>query len=129
MRKVDGPARSVLVVDDDPDILEAVSLVLESVGIPVEVARDGAAALDRLQAGLRPAVILLDHAMPRMGAPEFRVRQLQDPALAELPVVLMTGDGEAQEKGERLKADLPLRKPVDVDLLLETVGRYVTPGT
>lgn len=116
-------APSVLIVDDDPDILEIVGLVLASAGYEVISASDGAEALGLLRSGMVPSVILLDVMMPSMNGWEFRAAQSEDPALAAVPVVLLTGDGNAAEKSQAFRASGYLKKPVDLAVLLETVER------
>jgi CheY-like chemotaxis protein len=82
--------RVVLVVDDDDDLRRTLCDVLtdegfETVGVP-----DGAAALAYLERSPLPAAILLDLMMPNMDGWMFRERQLGDPRLAKIPVVVMT---------------------------------------
>jgi chemosensory pili system protein ChpA (sensor histidine kinase/response regulator) len=82
---------SVLVVDDTRDVREAVSLFLQSHGYDVESAVDGLDAVGKLEAGLRPDVILLDVAMPRMDGFAFRRWQAADARFASIPIVLLSG--------------------------------------
>lgn len=112
----------VLVVEDDADLLETFILVLESSGHAAVGAADGYAALEMLRGGMRPCVILLDLMMPGMNGWQFREQQLKDPALAPIPVVLISAAGPgAEDKTLRPAAFLP--KPVDLDALLDTVRR------
>jgi CheY-like chemotaxis protein len=82
--------KMILVVDDTRDIRDAIEGILENEGYSTVSAADGRAALSELHKGLRPDLILLDLMMPGMGGLEFREEQLADPALAEIPVLLMT---------------------------------------
>ena len=84
---------TVLVVDDDRSVIDALTELLESEGYKVAAARDGRAALTRLRNGLRPSVILLDLMMPGMDGWDFRQRQLQDANLKDIPVVVITAAG------------------------------------
>jgi two-component system, chemotaxis family, chemotaxis protein CheY len=117
----------ILVVDDDLDVQWVYREVLEMEGYRVVLARDGAEALHLLRRGLRPALILLDLLMPRMNAWSFRLRQLEDPALASIPVIVVY----AQDLGARAMNALGvqglLEKPVDLDVLLRAVGAWATP--
>jgi two-component system, chemotaxis family, chemotaxis protein CheY len=113
---------SVLVVDDDPDICEVIKTILELYDYRVLTARDGADALEQLQAGARPSVIILDLMMPRMNGLQFRDEQTRDPALRTIPVVILTGDGRAEVKGAALGVE-GLRKPVQLEVLLDAVRR------
>lgn len=121
-------ARTILVVDDDDDIREVVAMALETMGHPVEMARDGLDAMERLSAGLRPALILLDMMMPRMDGETFLTALRADPRLAHIPVVLLSAHNETRKKAAELRADGFLVKPIDVDTLLGTVGRFAAPS-
>src|SRR5690349_16993945 len=90
--------RRVLVVDDDADIRETVSLILEDEGYEVQSAQDGAAALGVLRAGPLPDVILLDLMMPVMNGWQFREQQTRDPRLAAIPVVVLSADSSLRDK-------------------------------
>jgi CheY-like chemotaxis protein len=114
---------TVLVVDDDADICDTLQLTLELNGLRVITACDGAKALALLRAGERPDVIILDLMMPVMTGFEFRAEQLRDPALARIPVVVLTGDGRAVEKGASLGAEA-VQKPIALDALLGIVNRH-----
>lgn len=113
----------VLIVEDDSDLADITAIVLRGAGYEPEIANNGAEALERLRVR-HPRVILLDLMMPEMNGWEFRNAQLRDPALAAIPVVVMTADGHANEKAASLGAEGYLRKPVDLDELLEKVSRY-----
>src|SRR5689334_6104245 len=80
---------TILVVDDDEDILEALRDLLRDEGYDVVAARDGRTALERLRGGLRPRLILLDLMMPTMNGYEFRREQRADPALAGIPTIVV----------------------------------------
>jgi CheY-like chemotaxis protein len=83
---------SVLVVDDDVRVRALYADALEEAGHMVALAIDGADALDRLQAGSIPCVVLTDVRMPRMDGFELSRAVARDPELASIPVVLVTGD-------------------------------------
>ena len=115
----------VLVVDDDADIRETIVAVLEAYGYRGKVAGDGAEALAFLRMHRsRPGLILLDLMMPNMNGIEFRRAQLADPALADIPVVLMTGAPMAS--GDPALAGLALLvKPVALKTILSHVERHM----
>ncbi len=116
---------SILVVEDDADIVDGVCMLLESEGYHVSVAPNGRAALDLLAQGdPLPSVILLDLMMPVMNGFEFRKAQLADPRIAAVPVVLMTADSDAAEKIRRIGAAGALGKPFNLDALLAAVKRF-----
>jgi two-component system chemotaxis response regulator CheY len=62
--------------------------------------------------------------MPRCDGPQFRKEQQQDPAIAEIPVVLLTADRTLGEEIAQLRAQDHLRKPVQLELLLQVIRRY-----
>ena len=83
---------SVLVVDDEERVRSLYADALREAGHAVTVAVDGADALDRLQAGTVPCVVLTDVRMPRMDGWELSRAVARDPELASIPIVLVTGD-------------------------------------
>src|SRR5262249_6405268 len=83
-------SRFVLLVDDDPDLLDVTSFVLENEGIVVETARNGQEALALLRAGRLPRLVLLDLMMPVMNGWEFLAEVAKDPELDAIPVVVLT---------------------------------------
>ena len=117
-------ATSVMIVDDDDDIREIGTLVLESHGFRVAAAKDGLDALEMLESNGSPCVILLDLMMPRMDGEQF-LKALRASDKAHIPVVLMSGHSEASHIASELSADALLRKPVDLDILLKTVGELI----
>ena len=111
-----NPGPLVLVVDDDDDLREVLSEILDARGYAVDTAPDGAAALARLRGGLAPAIILLDLRMPRMSGWEFCREQQRDPRLAGIPVLVLSG-GSTRGVAESLGARDVLSKPIDLDEL------------
>lgn len=126
----DQACGGVLVIEDDADIVEILTMVLKDEGYEVITARDGHQALDVLRTGTtaRPCLILLDYMMPGMNGIEFRREQLRDPALATVPVVLVTAERNALLFGDEMNVAATIRKPVDLDELLSLVGRYCGHG-
>lgn len=114
----------VLIVDDELDLQEAIREALESEGHRTVCASNGREALEHLQAGEPTCVILLDLSMPVMDGYEFRKRQLDDHALASIPVVVITADGNAREKAEKLAAHGFLKKPIRPPDLLDAVAGF-----
>lgn len=82
----------ILIIDDDSDILESLTLVLESIGYRITTATDGLQGLEKLKdKDDLPDLILLDLMMPGMNGWEFREAQLKNQDLAKIPVVLLSG--------------------------------------
>jgi CheY-like chemotaxis protein len=115
---------TILLVEDDLDVREALAETLRDEGYIVDCAGDGEQALHYLRRGSRPGLILLDLMMPRMSGSEFRMVQKVDPQLNVVPVVLLTADGRMEEKALALETDGAIRKPIDLDLLLTTIQRF-----
>ena len=113
----------VLLVDDDPDLRESLQLVLEMNGFRVVSAQDGADALVKLGQDPRPRVVLLDLMMPGMNGAEFREKQLQDPKVRDIPVVLVTGQGAHRMPREAMQGAVLLQKPFDFDELCAVLDR------
>ena len=118
----------MLVVEDDVDIQRAIVQVLQDEGIAARAAENGRVALTMLRepGATLPCVILLDLMMPVMDGQAFRAAQLRDPALARIPVIVLTADGHALEKAALMNGAEALRKPVELETLLAAVGRHLT---
>jgi CheY-like chemotaxis protein len=116
------PQEPVLVVEDTADSREVLGALLQSEGYRVAYAVDGRDALDKLERGLRPCLILLDVAMPRMNGIEFRRAQSADARFSAIPVILYSALHEITWLYPSL--DVPIcHKPVDVDHILQMVAR------
>lgn len=124
----------ILVVDDDPDILDAVTMILESQGYEVVTARDGVDGLATLKAE-KPDLMILDLMMPKMDG--FGVcKELQDPRWSKyrsIPILVLTSVREEAsrrryelETGLELDVDDYVEKPMAPDILLERVSRLVS---
>ena len=126
------PAK-ILVVDDDPDILDAVSMILESKGHQVVTAQDGIEALATLKAE-KPDLMILDLLMPKMDG--FAVlKELQDGRWSkyrEIPILVLSSVREEAarrryelETASQLGVDDYVEKPISPDILLERVERLI----
>ena len=111
---------TVLVVDDEPNILRTVRTALRAEGYEVETAEDGAAALERLSTRSYD-VVLLDVQLPKVGGLE--VLQRARAQGLETPVVMMSGHGtiETAVQATRLGARDFLEKPLSTEKLLLTL--------
>ena len=115
-----------MVVDDDEDILETYSLVLEGLGYDVVTAPNGRVALERLRDGVHPSVILLDLMMPVMNGWAFRAELLAEPALARIPVVVFSGDHRALALSPPPRIEGVLQKPCDLEELMRIIARHAS---
>ncbi len=116
----------ILVVDDEPGIVEAISSVLEDEGHTVATAPDGLAALDLFRDGLRPCLTILDLMMPRMNGWELRESMLADPDLADLPVAVVSALALTEMRQLRLTA--VIAKPFRLDQIVQLAGLHCDPG-
>ena len=115
----------VLIVEDDADLREMMAQLLSLEGFRAETAPNGRDALRYLERGDRPDVILLDLMMPVMDGWEFRRRQVADPTIATVPVVVLSAVDPA--RAGDLGGTAFLKKPLDFDRLLELVRRFCAP--
>ncbi|WP_395945794.1 response regulator [Brevundimonas sp.] len=95
---------TLLHVDDEPDIREVAAIALQlDPDINLVSAPSGQDALDRLAAGMRPDVILLDVMMPSLDGPGVLARLKQAPSTSDIPVIFMTARAQSNEV-DRLRA-------------------------
>jgi two-component system, chemotaxis family, chemotaxis protein CheY len=111
----------ILLVDDDISSVDALRELLQFAGHQVAWAENGQAALELLRDGSDWCAILLDIMMPEMDGYEFRRRQLDDPEIAGIPVIVVTADGRAKEKAKLLKTERCFQKPLPPEALLKEV--------
>jgi two-component system, chemotaxis family, chemotaxis protein CheY len=119
MARVRSGDRLVLVVDDDPDILQTLGLCLSSEGYRVLMAANGKEALDILERE-HPSVILLDLMMPVMDGWQF-VAELEHRGRRDVPLLILSADRSVQGHAKQLRANGHLAKPFDLDELLGKV--------
>ncbi len=122
-----GPARRILVVDDNHDSADSLALLVRLMGHEVQTAYDGPSALEKARA-FRPEVVLLDIGMPEMSGHEVARRMRQMPELDGVVLVAQTGWGQDDDRRTSAEAgfDSHLVKPVEPDAvqrLLATIGR------
>ena len=117
----------VLIVDDVDATRTGLAELLQLLGYETEEAKDGAEALRRLQSNPRIAVVVLDLLMPGANGYWFREQQLNDPAIADTPVIVFTGRETSDVLTQALKVTEVLHKPVSADALCAAIGRYCEP--
>jgi CheY-like chemotaxis protein len=112
----------VLIVEDDADLREMMAQLLSLEGFQTATVANGREALEYLHRSDSPEVILLDLMMPVMDGWEFRRHQQADPALARVPVIVLSALD--QNRTADVDAAAFLKKPLDFDRLLQLVRRY-----
>src|SRR5216110_1409698 len=118
------PAGNVLIVEDDRDTRELLTHVLSTEGFHAVGAEDGLEALHLLRTVRHrapdvPCLVLLDLSMPRLGGNEFRRAQLGDPVVASVPIAVMSGATDLEQRAAAMGAVATLAKPLDVDVVID----------
>jgi two-component system phosphate regulon response regulator PhoB len=114
--------KTLLVVDDEPSILETTRFILECEGYHVLTARDGEEALATIQRE-RPPIVLLDVMIPKLNGFEVCRRIRQDPDLARTFVLILTARGQKADEAMAMEAgaDTYMRKPFDDEEILACI--------
>lgn len=114
---------SVLVVDDEPSIVQFIGAALEDEGFDVSTAADGRRAVEMVTED-RPDLVVLDMMLPRLNGDGVasELRRLH----GDIPILVITADGSAREKADRVGAFAYLHKPFDLDRLLTLVRDRLT---
>jgi CheY-like chemotaxis protein len=115
---------TILVVEDDEDVRDIVCDILEEEGYRAVAAADGHEAMERLRAGTKPCVILLDLTMPRVDGWTFRDWQRKTPDYADIPVVVLSATRDISKEAKQLAAAGYIEKPVAIDALLKVVEAH-----
>lgn len=115
--------RTVMVVDDDPDIMDLVKKIVERSGYMAECVSSGEEVFKRLE-GQKPDLILLDVVMPRMDGLEVLTRLKSQPNTSSIPVILLTGNGRYSDvlTGYQMGTDYYISKPFTSAQLLSGIN-------
>ncbi len=118
--------RTIMVVDDSPDLVEIVRLTLEGKGFNVKCAYSGKELLAALEKE-KPDLILLDVMMPGMDGFEVLIRLKWNPATASIPVILLTAKVHHEDvlRGYKLGTDHYIKKPFDNTQLVTSINRLL----
>ncbi|MCX5890443.1 MAG: response regulator [Deltaproteobacteria bacterium] len=121
----------VLIVDDDPDLVETVAMMLESKGFEVGKAYDGIEGEEAIKKR-RPDVLVLDVMMPRKNGYQLCKELKSNKWTSDIPIILLTAVGEAvpttsysHAEGMATEAEDFIPKPVDAATLVEAVQRLI----
>lgn len=115
----------IMLVDDDEDIRNTFSSILEEEGYEVLGYRNGREALEALKSSAAPALILLDWMMPVMNGEEFIRKNFVQNISRYTPVVVVSAIADRIGKVPGVRAIVS--KPLDIDVLLENVRRFSAP--
>ena len=118
--------KTILVVDDDRNIVRFAEVLLEKNGFSVITANDGSYALEKVLRE-KPDLVLLDIDMPEMNGFEVLERMKQNPATKRIPVIMLTARSDAGtfEKAVENDADRYVSKPFDNKFLLEKIQQVL----
>src|SRR5919198_3201636 len=124
-----APAGNILIVEDDPETREMLATLLATQGFHAVAAEDGLEALHLLRTVRHrspdtPCLVLLDLKMPRLGGNEFRRAQLGDPTVAGVPIAVISGAVDLEQRAQDLGAVATVAKPINIDRLMDVVRRY-----
>ena len=120
---MEGCNAVVCVIDDHDDARMMMATVLRLEGYTVVTASNGSEGLDCIRRW-NPCLVVLDLMMPVMDGFQFRDRQRQDPAVAHIPVLVVSAMPDAMAAASRLAAVGVLPKPIEIKRLLEAVKKY-----
>ncbi len=122
--------KTILIVDDEPDVVTTLAYALEAAGYGVRRAFDGFQALESI-AKEKPDAILLDLMMPNMDGHSVNIRLKADPSTASIPVMVMTARAQLKELIE-VRKDLQvaayLEKPFRVKDLIAKLSEILPAG-
>ena len=118
--------KRVLIVDDEPDIVETLKFVLEIEGMNCKTAFDGEEALNKVKSEM-PDLIILDVMLPKING--YKICRLLkfDSKYKEIPILMVTARSQEEDKviGEETGADEYITKPFDIDDLVQKVKKYL----
>lgn len=121
MIKQNSCCHSILVVEDDDDIRNAIVDLLETEGYSTEAAINGKDALEKLNFIPKPCLVLLDMMMPIMNGRQFLDQVMRDSTLAPLPVLIVSAVADKTNTEGSVGF---LKKPIDIDVVLDVVSQY-----
>lgn len=109
-------AKKILIIDDDPEILDYLSELFQDNGYKTVTAANGVEGLEKVHAE-RPDLITLDMDMPEKGGTNFYAGLRKDESVRDIPVIVVSGVGP---RPPVLKKDIPtISKPIDKEKLLQ----------
>lgn len=119
-------SKTLLIADDEPNIVISIEYLMKREGFEVLVAGDGEEALTKIRQH-RPDIVLLDVMMPKMNGFDVCQEVRADPALAGVRILMLTAKGRDTEvaKGLALGADVYMTKPFSTRELVEKVRQLV----
>lgn len=119
----------ILLVDDDPDVVETTTLILSAEGHRIELAANGKEGLAALERGL-PDLVVLDIEMPVLDGPQMAYRMfLQDCGREKVPILLISGAADLKQIAAIVGTPYRIAKPYHIDAFLSLVERVLSERT
>ncbi|MFC1708437.1 response regulator [Candidatus Omnitrophota bacterium] len=126
---VDNKSKNILVVDDDPDVIDIIKISLEDKGFSLVTASNGMEALEKLEIFI-PNLIVLDIHMPKMNGYELIKRLKKESKFKSIPIIVLTGTYISKKDinhGLTLGATKYLTKPFTIDALVKEIEESLCP--
>jgi CheY-like chemotaxis protein len=125
-----GDPKTILIVDDEPDVCTYISTLLEDHGYATISAKDGDEALGKLQA-VSPALITLDISMPEKSGVKLYREIKEDPRWKKIPIIIITGISDDFQKFISTRRQVPppegyLSKPINPEEILELIQKLTS---
>jgi CheY-like chemotaxis protein len=124
---VEPSSDRILIVEDDDGFRETMAELLREEGYVVQDVSDGLEALEIMQRKPAPKLILLDLMLTGVDGFEFRTRQLANPEIAKIPVLVLSGASDLAAISAALRVTGHIRKPFDAQTLLSAVEAVMGP--
>ena len=110
----------ILLCEDNEEVIMITEYYLKSKSFDVSVVRTAEEAMEFLNKEM-PSLLLLDLNLPQMGGERLVHALKSDPATSAIPVIIISADSKAEEIAMRIKAEGCIKKPYDLDLLVEKI--------
>lgn len=115
----------VLLIDDEPDLRGCIADLLEDEKFHVIQTENGKTALEILQSGLTPKVIVLDYMMPIMDGKTFCEHILKDLKNSSIPIILLSAANIPEETIKAMNVSAQMEKPIRINAFIAKVKSYV----
>ena len=117
--------KTILIFDDDINILEICSIVLEHFGYRVAVSETSHNVIERVEE-IQPDLVLMDNWIPSIGGVEATQRLKAHPIYRDIPVIFLSANHNLEKLAQDAGADIFLEKPFDLDVLENTVKKMLS---
>jgi DNA-binding response OmpR family regulator len=116
--------KKIIVIDDDPEILDSFNIILSEEGYKVYVKNDGEGLLSEIK-NINPDLILLDFRLPGKNGDEITKEIRQQNGLSDIPIIIVSANYKAEDKSLKAGANDFIAKPFDIDFLLEKIKEHL----